>query len=298
MDISIFASQKLASLFGQLRLAPHWPSRDIETETPRSPPPPRPRRAAPPHRRRPPVDGHSSRESNVCPSTSLNASEQNSAPRARCSEPRRTIARRRRRTALCPAVRAPRASHLAERARGATDRPIISSRGGGAMECGVAAAAGGFGPRAGAAQPHAALSPTERSPAKAGLHVNFSDKGEVKERREKFLTAKYGSHQMALIRKRLAVEMWLYDELQKLYETPVSDNLRAAAGAREGAAAAAGAGGGGASQEVEVDIDELLDMDSDEIRRRHLTTLLADAKKPQKEVHKFINELLEKAKTL
>lgn len=45
---------------------------------------------------------------------------------------------------------------------------------------------------------------------------------QVKERREKFLTAKYGSHQMALIRKRLAVEMWLYDELQKLYETPVS----------------------------------------------------------------------------
>lgn len=43
----------------------------------------------------------------------------------------------------------------------------------------------------------------------------------VKERREKFLTAKYGSHQMALIRKRLAVEMWLYDELQKLYEPPL-----------------------------------------------------------------------------
>ena len=61
----------------------------------------------------------------------------------------------------------------------------------------------------------------ERSPGK-GLHVNFSDKGEVKERREKFLTAKYGSHQMSLIRKRLAVEMWLYDELQKLYESAVS----------------------------------------------------------------------------
>lgn len=27
---------------------------------------------------------------------------------------------------------------------------------------------------------------------------------------------------MALIRKRLAVEMWLYDELQKLYDVPVS----------------------------------------------------------------------------
>jgi hypothetical protein len=63
---------------------------------------------------------------------------------------------------------------------------------------------------------------SERSPAKSGLHVNFSEKGEVKERREKFLTAKYGSHQMSLIRKRLAVEMWLYDELQKLYEPSVS----------------------------------------------------------------------------
>ncbi|CAH0714044.1 unnamed protein product, partial [Brenthis ino] len=156
-----------------------------------------------------------------------------------------------------------------------------SGGGSGGMECGVAAA-GAFPARAHPSHPahptHPALSPTERSPAKAGLHVNFSDKGEVKERREKFLTAKYGSHQMALIRKRLAVEMWLYDELQKLYETP-SD-------------AAAN------SQEVEVDIDELLDMDSDEIRRRHLTTLLADAKKPQKDVHKFINDLLEKAKTL
>ncbi|KAH9642086.1 hypothetical protein HF086_007206 [Spodoptera exigua] len=118
------------------------------------------------------------------------------------------------------------------------------------MECGVAA--GGY-----AAPPaHPALSPTERSPAKSGLHVNFSDKGEV-------------------------------------------------------------------------DIDELLDMDSDDLRRRHLTvsapprpaprapprattgdtilttrcycllqTLLADAKKPQKDVHKFINDLLERAKTL
>ncbi|KAF4521600.1 hypothetical protein B566_EDAN001320 [Ephemera danica] len=62
----------------------------------------------------------------------------------------------------------------------------------------------------------------ERSPAKSGLHVNFSEKGEVKERREKFLTAKYGSHQMSLIRKRLAVEMWLYDELQKLYDAPAT----------------------------------------------------------------------------
>ncbi|KAK6640262.1 hypothetical protein RUM44_011948 [Polyplax serrata] len=62
---------------------------------------------------------------------------------------------------------------------------------------------------------------SESSPAKAGLHVNFIEKTDVKEKREKFLTAKYGSHQMGLIRKRLAVEMWLYDELQKLFESPV-----------------------------------------------------------------------------
>lgn len=59
-----------------------------------------------------------------------------------------------------------------------------------------------------------------RSPAKSGLHVNFTEKVEVKEKREKFLTAKYGAHQMSLIRKRLAVEMWLLEELQKLYNLP------------------------------------------------------------------------------
>lgn len=54
--------------------------------------------------------------------------------------------------------------------------------------------------------------------AKSQLHVEFIENGEVKEKREKYLTAKYGSHQMSLIRKRLSVEMWLYDELQKLYQ--------------------------------------------------------------------------------
>lgn len=68
------------------------------------------------------------------------------------------------------------------------------------------------------------LNDCERSPNRTGLKVNFTEKGEaVKERREKFLTAKYGSHQMSLIRKRLAVEMWLYDELQKLFDPPVSN---------------------------------------------------------------------------
>lgn len=89
------------------------------------------------------------------------------------------------------------------------------------MECGVSAgyANGGVSPASILAQHEVR---PERSPAKAGLHVNFSDKSEVKERREKFLTAKYGNHQMSLIRKRLAVEMWLYEELKKLYNTTVS----------------------------------------------------------------------------
>ncbi|XP_043259256.1 protein phosphatase 1 regulatory subunit 14B isoform X1 [Colletes latitarsis] len=117
----------------------------------------------------------------------------------------------------------------------------------------------------------------ERSSARANLHVAFTEKGEVKERREKFLTAKYGSHQMSLIRKRLAVEMWLFDELEKLYES-VNDS--------------------GKNQEVEIDIDELLDMDSDDHRRRFLQELLVDTKKPPHDVNKFINDLLEKAKTL
>jgi len=118
-----------------------------------------------------------------------------------------------------------------------------------------------------------------RSPAKTGLHVNFIEKGEVKERREKFLTAKYGSHQMSLIRKRLAVEMWLYDELQKLYESSNTDKDTK-------------------SREVEVDIDELLDMDDDDQRRRHLLELLVDAKKSAHDVRKFVDDLLERTKTL
>ncbi|XP_028132699.2 protein phosphatase 1 regulatory subunit 14B isoform X2 [Diabrotica virgifera virgifera] len=122
---------------------------------------------------------------------------------------------------------------------------------------------------------------SERSPAKTGLHVNFKDKGEIKEKREKFLTAKYGHHQMSLIRKRLAVEMWLYEEMKKLYECKSAKQVDPVN-----------------SDEVEVDIDELLDMDSDDERRRHLQNLLINAKGSQSDIKKFINELLDKAKTL
>ena len=56
------------------------------------------------------------------------------------------------------------------------------------------------------------------TPGTPNKHVNFGGSGASEEKkREKFLTAKYGAHQMALIRKRLRVEMWMYERLQEIY---------------------------------------------------------------------------------
>ena len=57
-----------------------------------------------------------------------------------------------------------------------------------------------------------------------GVSVNFDPKHKSNhvEKREKYLTAKYGAHQMLLIKKRLAVEMWIFEELGRLYCTEVS----------------------------------------------------------------------------
>ena len=52
--------------------------------------------------------------------------------------------------------------------------------------------------------------------------VNFEQGEDQADGRKKYLTAKYGSHQMALIRKRLHVEMWLLEEMAKLYRSGVS----------------------------------------------------------------------------
>ena len=55
-------------------------------------------------------------------------------------------------------------------------------------------------------------------PGTPNKHVNFGGSNGCEEKkREKFLTAKYGAHQMALIRKRLRVEMWMYERLQEIY---------------------------------------------------------------------------------
>ena len=66
-----------------------------------------------------------------------------------------------------------------------------------------------------------------RNPRDNKNKVNFNGGGaEDEKKREKYLTAKYGAHQMALIRKRLKVEMWIFDNLQELYETEVSVLLK------------------------------------------------------------------------
>lgn len=50
-------------------------------------------------------------------------------------------------------------------------------------------------------------------------HVNFNtEDGEINDRKKRYLTAKYGQHQMNLIKKRLKVEMWMYEQLQALFQ--------------------------------------------------------------------------------
>lgn len=114
-----------------------------------------------------------------------------------------------------------------------------------------------------------------RGPPRGNLHVEFAQIGEVKERKEKYLTAKYGAHQMSLIRKRLGVEMWMFDQLQTLYPSPEGKN-----------------------EEKELDLDELLDVDGELKRKKYLWDSLADCKQSKDKVEKFIDELLERATTL
>ena len=70
-------------------------------------------------------------------------------------------------------------------------------------------------------QPHSNIK-TKSAPSTPNKTVNFKISPVNEKEREKFLTAKYGAHQMALIRKRLKVEMWMFDQLQKLYSSEVS----------------------------------------------------------------------------
>lgn len=79
---------------------------------------------------------------------------------------------------------------------------------------------------------------------------------------------------MALIRKRLRVEMWMYERLQELY----------------------------GADDIEIDLDEVLDMDDESDRRTYISELLRiDGKHPctkAERVNVFVGDLLEKVKTL
>lgn len=106
--------------------------------------------------------------------------------------------------------------------------------------------------------------------------MNFEpgDKDELQDRKKKYLTAKYGPHQMSLIKKRLRVEMWMYEQLQHLFAS-TEDN-----------------------HDLEIDLDELLDMESDHRRRDFLRAKLVGAKQSRDRVEMFIEELMQRAKTL
>jgi len=113
------------------------------------------------------------------------------------------------------------------------------------------------------------------SPATPSKAVNFSTNPENEKHREKYLTAKYGAHQMALIRKRLKVEMWMFDELQNLQD---SENE--------------------STKELDIDLDEILDMDDEIQRKIFLMKVLSDSNCSKEIVNKFVDDLLERAKTL
>eukprot|EP00095_Tigriopus_kingsejongensis_P007669 maker-scaffold156_size297567-snap-gene-1.31 protein:Tk07669 transcript:maker-scaffold156_size297567-snap-gene-1.31-mRNA-1 annotation:"protein phosphatase 1 regulatory subunit 14b" len=107
-------------------------------------------------------------------------------------------------------------------------------------------------------------------PPTPNKHVNFQGNSEEK-KREKFLTAKYGAHQMALIRKRLRVEMWMYERLQELY----------------------------GAEDIEIDLDEVLDMESELERRQYIRNMLREPTVVSSEnINIFVGDLLEKVKTL
>merc|ERR1712061_29763 len=118
-----------------------------------------------------------------------------------------------------------------------------------------------------------APTPSNATPGTPNKHVNFGSSGTEEKKREKFLTAKYGAHQMALIRKRLRVEMWMYERLQEIY----------------------------GADDIEIDLDEVLDLEDDAERRTYISELLrVGCKRPLKVEHAnhFVGDLLEKVKTL
>lgn len=104
--------------------------------------------------------------------------------------------------------------------------------------------------------------------------------------REKYLTAKYPNHQMALIKKRLKVEFWIDESLKTLFQIKEENTKE--------------------DYEICPDdlVDTLLDIDSDEDRTIEVINQLSKVTKssknpPSKEsVLTFVDELLVKIRML
>lgn len=114
------------------------------------------------------------------------------------------------------------------------------------------------------------------SPRNVSFGRNNINREEEKEKRQKYLTARYGQHQMMLIRKRLAVEDWLYDKLRNMYNC-VDD---------------------ADDHDCKLDLEDVLDLDTDTERQQYAIECLQDAKQPPDIIDKFVQELLQKANTL
>jgi len=80
---------------------------------------------------------------------------------------------------------------------------------------------------------------------------------------------------MALIRKRLKVEMWMFDQLQELCESETES-----------------------SNDVDIDLDEVLDIEDENQRKKFIRDILTDSKSSKEIINKFVDDLLERAKTL
>jgi len=82
---------------------------------------------------------------------------------------------------------------------------------------------------------------------------------------------------MGLIRRRLAVEDWMDDELKKLFDVSDEDYE---------------------TYDTILDLDEILNIDSDSDRAAYIQNRISHAPKPESVRQKFISELLEMAATL
>lgn len=112
-------------------------------------------------------------------------------------------------------------------------------------------------------------------------HVGFHSQGgtsnaEIKER-EKYLTAKYPKHTMGLIRRRLAVEDWIDEQLKRLYNV-LEDSYE--------------------SYDANIDLDDILDLDEESERIDYINKQVSNAPQSPSVINKFIDELLQKAREL